>query len=129
MDNSVRTNYVGVPHRANYQQQAQKAKQTVKENSGKVAVGGAVGTATFATLRNTSKVGNSITNLIKKSKIIQETNKAKILKIFSKGKFLNNPIVKKVAGPLAGFAAISSVVGSAAKIADTCNYLESQRNV
>ena len=31
MDNSVRTNYVGVPHRANYQQQAQKAKQTVKE--------------------------------------------------------------------------------------------------
>jgi hypothetical protein len=55
-------------------------------------------------------------------------NKAKILKIFSKGRFLNNPIVKKIAGPLAGFAAISSVVGSAAKIADTCNYLEGQRN-
>lgn len=127
--NSVNSNYVGIPHRGVSKEQVYRAKQNVKENSGEIAAGGAVGTATFATLRNSSKIGNSLTKLVQESKVIQASNKAKILKIFSKGHFLSNPIVKKIAGPLAGFAALSTVVGSAAKVADTCQYLEGQRPI
>lgn len=126
MDNSINSSYVGVPHRANYQQEVIKAKQKVKENTTDMIVGGTIGTATFGAMRNSSKVGNSIINLVKQSKALKAANKAKIIKIFEKGKFLNNPVVKKVAGPLAAFAALSTVVGSAAKIADTCQYLQGQ---
>ena len=128
MSNSIKSGYVGVPHRANYKQQVQQAKQSVKENAGDIAVSGAVGTATFSALKNSSKIGNSAVKLVQESKLIQASNKAKILKIFSKGKFLSHPVVKKLEGPLASFAALSTVVGSAAKVADTCNYLSSQNS-
>lgn len=126
---SITPNYVGVPHRAITREQVQRAKQKVQENSTEMAVGGTVGTATFSTLRNSSKVTNSAVKLIQESKIIQASKKAKILKIFEKGRFLNHPVVKKIAGPLAGFAALSTVVGSASKIADTCTYLDGQRQI
>ncbi len=129
MNGVSNTTFVGVPHRGISKEQVQKAKQSVKENSTEMAVGGTVGAATFQTLRNGSRVGNSITRLIQETKLIKASNKAKILKIFEKGRFLNHPVVKKVAGPLAGFAALSTVVGSAAKIADTCQYIESTRQV
>lgn len=123
------SNYVGVPHRAITREQVQRAKQRAQENSTEMAVGGAVGTATFATLKNSTKVGNSAVKLVQESKLLQASKKAKILKIFGKAKFLKNPVVQKIAGPLAGFAALSSVVGSASKIADTCTYLEGQRPI
>ena len=123
------SNYVGVPHRAITREQVQRAKQRAQENSTEMAVGGAVGTATFATLKNSTKIGNSAVKLVQESKLLQATKKAKILKIFGKAKFLKNPVVQKIAGPLAGFAALSSVVGSASKIADTCTYLEGQRPI
>ena len=129
MNGVSNTTFVGVPHRGISKEQVQKAKQSVKENSTEMTVGGTVGAATFQTLRNGSRVGNSITRLIQETKLIKASNKAKILKIFEKGRFLNHPVVKKVAGPLAGFAALSTVVGSAAKIADTCQYIESTRQV
>ena len=129
MNGVSNTTFVGVPHRGISKEQVQKAKQSVKENSTEMAVGGTVGAATFQTLRNGSRVGNSINRLIQETKLIKASNKAKILKIFEKGRFLNHPVVKKVAGPLAGFAALSTVVGSAAKIADTCQYIESTRQV
>ena len=123
------SNYVGVPHRAITREQVQRAKQRAQENSTEMAVGGAVGTATFATLKNSTKIGNSAVKLVQESKLLQASKKAKILKIFGKAKFLKNPVVQKIAGPLAGFAALSSVVGSASKIADTCTYLEGQRPI
>lgn len=123
------SNYVGVPHRAITREQVQRAKQKAQENSTEMAVGGAVGTATFATLKNSTKIGNSAVKLVQESKLLQASKKAKILKIFGKAKFLKNPVVQKIAGPLAGFAALSSVVGSASKIADTCTYLEGQRPI
>lgn len=127
MDYSNYNNYTGVPHRAINREQIQHAKQKVKENSTEMAVGGGVGAATFATIRNSSRIGNSAIKLVQESNAIKASNKAKILRIFQKSKFFRHPMVQKIAGPLAGFAALSSVVGSAAKIADTCNYLESQR--
>ncbi len=123
------SNYVGVPHRAITREQVQRAKQRAQENSTEMAVGGAVGTATFATLKNSTKISNSAVKLVQESKLLQASKKAKILKIFGKAKFLKNPVVQKIAGPLAGFAALSSVVGSASKIADTCTYLEGQRPI
>lgn len=123
------SNYVGVPHRAITREQVQRAKQRAQENSTEMAVGGAVGTATFATLKNSTKIGNSAVKLVQESKLLQASKKAKILKIFGKAKFLKNSVVQKIAGPLAGFAALSSVVGSASKIADTCTYLEGQRPI
>lgn len=129
MNGVSNTTFVGVPHRGISKEQVQKAKQSVKENSTEMAVGGTVGAATFQTLRNGSRVGNSITRLIQETKLIKASNKAKILKIFEKGRFLNHPVVKKVAGPLAGFAALSTVVGSAAKIADTCQYIKTTKQV
>ena len=54
------SNYVGVPHRALTREQMQRAKQRVQENSTEMAVGGTVGTATFATLKNsTKKIGRA----------------------------------------------------------------------
>jgi len=114
------TPYTGVPSRGN-------AQQTVKENSGKIAAGGAVGAATFATIKNSTKVGNRIVQTVKTSQAIKAANKAKILQVFSKFKFFKNPIVQKAAGPLAAFASLSAVVGSVAKIADTCDYLTDKR--
>lgn len=124
MDYSVNSN---VAYRGQYRDQMNKAKQTVKENSGEIAVGGAVGTATFETIRNSSRIGNSAAKLVQESKIIQASKKAKILKIFERGKFMSHPIVKKIAGPLSAFAALSAVFGSAAKVADTCQYLQSTK--
>lgn len=129
MDNSINTRFVGVPHRGISKEQVTKAKQSVKENSTEMVVGGTLGAGTFQALRNSSKIGNSAMKLIQESKLIQASNKAKILKIFEKGKFLKHPVVKKIAGPLAAFAALSTVVGSAAKIADTCQYIEGQRPI
>lgn len=126
MNGVSNTTYTGIPHRGISPERMQKAKQTVKDNSTEMAVGGGIGAATFQTLRNGSKVGNSVTKLIQESKIIQASNKAKILRIFEKSRFLRNPVIQKIAGPLAGFAGLSAVVGSATKIADTCQYLHSQ---
>ncbi len=122
--NGVNSTYVGIPHRGISPEKVQRAKQAVKDNSTEMAVGGGVGAATFQTLRNGSKIGNSVTRLIQESKIIKASNKAKILKIFEKSKFLRNPVIQKIAGPLAGFAGLSAVVGSATKIADTCQFLQ-----
>lgn len=113
---TINSNYVGVPPRTNVQ-------QTVHDNSGKIAVGGAAGAATFATLRNSAKVSNKIVQTANNARGLQALNKSKILKIIANNKFLNNPVMRKIAGPLAGFAAFSSVVGSVAKVADTCNYI------
>lgn len=125
----ITSNYKGVPHRAITREQMQRAKQKVQDNSTEMAVGGTVGTATFASIRNSTKIGNSAVRLVQESKVIQASKKAKILKIFEKGRFFKNPIVKKIAGPLATFAALSTVVGSASKIADTCTYLEGQKPI
>lgn len=119
------SNYSGVPHRAISREQV---KRHFEENSGEIAVGSGVGTATFATLRNSAKVGDRAVKLVNETKYIQAANKAKILKVFSKFKFLNNPVVRKLAGPLAGFAGLSTLFASTAKIADTCSYLQGKKD-
>ena len=67
------SNYVGVPHRAITREQVQRAKQKAQENSTEMAVGGAVGTATFATLKNSTKIGNSAVKL-KSWKYLEKLN-------------------------------------------------------
>ena len=123
MDRIV-SNYSGVPHRAISREQVRKS---FEENSGEIAIGSGVGTATFAALRNSAKVSERTVKLVNETKYIQAANKAKILKVFSKFKFLNNPVVKKLAGPLAGFAGLSTLFASTAKIADTYSYLQGNK--
>jgi hypothetical protein len=89
---------------------------------------GSAGVATFGALRNSSKIGNNIVRAIKTSKAIKVDKQTKLLKILSNikpvAKYVNNPIVKGAAGALAGLSAVTALVGSTAKIADTCNYLQ-----
>lgn len=118
MNNISSNPYVGVPSR----------NDSVRRNSEEVAAGGAVGTATFATIRNSSKIGNSVIKTVKESSALKNSNKEKIIKILEGSKFINKfPFIKKIAGPLAGFSALATVTGSAVKIADTCNYLQQNK--
>ena len=105
----------------------QEIKANIEDNSGKYAAGGGVGVATFGALRNSTKIGTRAVQTINESRILHAAKKAKILKIFSKFKFLRNPMVQKIAGPLAAFAGLSAVTGSAVKIVDTCQFLKGEK--
>lgn len=111
-------------------ERAQRIGQKVKDNSTELTVGGGAGLATFATIKNTSKIGNSLTRAIKSSKKIKVQKQAQLLELLGKfkplAKFTNNPMVRKAAGGLAGLSAITTLVGSSAKIVDTCSYLKAQ---
>lgn len=104
--------------------------QQVKDHSTGIAVGGGAGVATFTTVRNSSKIGNSFIKAIKGSKAIKAQKQSQILELVGKckplAKFANNPIVKKAAGGLAGLSAVTTLIGSTAKIADTYGYLRDQ---
>jgi len=93
-------------------------------------IGGGVGAATFATVRNSSKVGNTLVKSVKASKMLKNAKKTQVLELFSKfkplAKHINNPIVKGVAGAFATMAAGVALIGSIGKIADTCSYLKTQ---
>lgn len=105
----------------------QQAKQTINDNSTQLAVEGGVGAATFGAIRNSGQIGKKVSQAVKGSKLIQADKQAKLLKIIEKcepiAKYAKNPIVKKATGVLGGLFAATSLVGSTAKIADTCNYL------
>ena len=111
-----------------YGSRAQDVKQHINENSTQMTREGAVGLATFGTIRNSSKIGNKLVNAVKTSKIIKADKQAKLLQLASRikplAKHLNNPIIKGTAGVLAGLSAATALVGSTAKIADTANYLK-----
>ena len=101
-------------------------REDISENSGKIAIGGATGTAAFSTMRNSTKIANKMTRIVNESSKLTKANQAKLAKIFSKVKWLNNPVMRKFTGPLAAFSALSAVVGSTVKIADTCNFFTHQ---
>lgn len=107
-----------------------KIGQKVKDNSTEMTVGGGAGVATFGTLSNSSKIGNSLVKAVKTSKKLKLEKQTQILELFAKfkpmAKYVNNPIVRKAAGGLAGLSAITTLAGSSAKIVDTCSYLKSQ---
>ncbi len=109
-------------------QRYQQAKQTISDNSTQIAVEGGVGAATFGAIRNSSKIGKSVSQAVKTSKLIKVDKQAKLLKILEGceplARFAKIPVVKKAAGVLGGVFAATSLVGATAKIADTCNYLQ-----
>ena len=96
--------------------------RNVKDKSTEMQIGGGAGLATFGTLRNSSS--------IKSSTKIKAQKQAQLLELIGKfkplAKFANNTAVKKVAGGLAGLSAVTGLVGSAAKIADTTTFLTAQ---
>lgn len=104
--------------------------RNVKDKSTEMQIGGGAGLATFGTLRNSSKIGNSLVRSIKSSTKIKAQKQAQLLELVGKfkplAKFANNAAVKKVAGGLAGLSAVTGLVGSAAKIADTTTFLTAQ---
>ena len=104
--------------------------RNVKDKSTEMQIGGGAGLATFGTLRNSSKIGNSLVRSIKSSTRIKAQKQAQLLELIGKfkplAKFANNTAVKKVAGGLAGLSAVTGLVGSAAKIADTTTFLTAQ---
>lgn len=104
--------------------------RNVKDKSTEMQIGGGAGLATFGTLRNSSKIGNSLVRSIKSSTKIKAQKQAQLLELIGKfkplAKFANNAAVKKVAGGLAGLSAVTGLVGSAAKIADTTTFLTAQ---
>ncbi len=104
--------------------------RNVKDKSTEMQIGGGAGLATFGTLRNSSKIGNSLVRSIKSSTKIKAQKQAQLLELIGKfkplAKFANNTAVKKVAGGLAGLSAVTGLVGSAAKIADTTTFLTAQ---
>ncbi len=104
--------------------------KNVKDKSTEMQIGGGAGLATFGTLRNSSRIGNSVVREIKRSSNIKVEKQAQLLELVGKFKplarFANNPVVKKVAGGLAGLSAVTGLVGSAAKIADTTTFLTAQ---
>lgn len=105
-------------------------QRNVKDKSTEMQIGGGAGLATFGTLRNSSKIGNSLVRSIKSSTKIKAQKQAQLLELVGKfkplAKFANNAAVKKVAGGLAGLSAVTGLVGSAAKIADTTTFLTAQ---
>lgn len=104
--------------------------RNVKDKSTEMQIGGGAGLATFGTLRNSSKIGNSLVRSIKSSTKIKAQKQAQLLELIGKfkplAKIANNTAVKKVAGGLAGLSAVTGLVGSAAKIADTTTFLTAQ---
>ncbi len=104
--------------------------EKVRDNSTEITAGGGAGFATFATINQSSKIGNGLVKAVKGSKALKVEKQAQILELMSKfkplAKFTNNPIVKKVAGGLAGLSAATTLVGSTAKIADTYSFLSNQ---
>lgn len=99
-----------------------------RDNSTQLALEGTAGMAAFGTIRNSSKIGKNVVSAIKTSKMIKADKQAKLLKLAGDfkplAKYINNPVVKGVAGALAGLSAATALVGSTAKIADTCSYLQ-----
>lgn len=106
----------------------QQAKQKINDNSTQMAVEGGVGAATFGVIKNSGKIGKSVSQAVKTSKLIKADKQAKLLKIMEGckplAKYVKNPVVQKATGALGGLFATVSLVGSTAKIADTCNYLQ-----
>ncbi len=104
--------------------------ERVRDNSTELTAGGGVGLATFGTINQSTKIGNGIVKAVKGSKAIQAEKQAQLLELLGKfkplAKFTNNPIVRKVAGGLAGLSAATTLVGSTAKIADTYGFLTAQ---
>ena len=111
-----------------YGSKAQDIKQQINDNSTQMTREGAVGLATFGTIRNSSKIGNKFVNAVKTSKMIKADKQAKLLKLAGEfkplAKHINHPVVKGIAGVLAGLSAATALVGSTVKIADTANYLK-----
>ncbi len=105
-------------------------RERVRDNSTEITAGGGAGLATFGTISQSSKIGNSVVKAVKTSKAIKVEKQAQLLELLAKceplAKFAKNPIVVKSAGALAGLSALTTLVGSAAKIADTTSYLTAQ---
>ena len=103
--------------------------QTIKDNSTEMTYGGGAGLATVGAFNQSAKVGSRISKVIQTSKNIKADKQAKILSLIEKcaplAKFAKNPVVKKVAGGLAGLSAATTLVGAGAKIVDTGGYLNS----
>ena len=115
---AINNNRIGVSSRGNL-------TTTIKDNSDGIVEGGGAATVTLATINRSAEIGNKVTRAVSTSSRLSATRKADIIELFSKIKiFKRFPILKKVAGPLAKFAGLTTVVGAVAKIADTGNFVE-----
>ena len=100
-----------------------------RDNAKSMALGGGAGAVAMGTINKSSKIGNRLVKAIKTSKAIKADRQAKLIALLTKTRFAKlakNPIVVKGAGALAGLSAVTALVGSAAKIADTYGFLSSQ---
>ena len=122
---ALTSSYSNVNYTSN--QRYQQAKQKINDNSTQLAIEGGAGAATFGAIRNSGKIGKSVSQAIKSSTFIKADKQAKLLKIIEQceplARYAKNPIVKKATGALGGIFAATSLVGATAKIADTCGYL------
>jgi len=67
-------------------------KQRVKDNSTEMQIGGGAGVATFGTLSNSSRIGNSFVKAVKTSKNIKMEKQTQLLELAAKFK----PLAKYV---------------------------------
>ena len=113
-----------------YKGEGERIQQRVKDNSTELTVGGGAGLATFGAINQSSKIGNSFAKALRNAKAVKSQKTSQILELIAKckplAKYANNPIVKKVAGGFAGLSAVTIMIGSTAKIADTYGFLASQ---
>ena len=113
-----------------YRGEGEQLRQRVRDNSTELTVGGGAGLATFGAINRSSKIGNSFVKAVRGAKAVKAEKQAQILELVSKfkplAKYTNNPIIKKVAGGFAGLSAITIMIGSTAKIADTYGFLANQ---
>ena len=108
----------------------QHLKEKVRDNSTELTVGGGAGLAAFGTINQSSRIGNSFMRALKEAKSVKVTRQNQILELVAKckplSKFATNPVVRKVAGGFAGLSAVTTLIGSTAKIADTYGFLSAQ---
>lgn len=107
-----------------------KLKESVRDNSTGMTVYGGAATAGFTAANRSAQIGNRLVKAVRGAKNIKIQRQEQILSLISKCKplarFANNPIVKGAAGVLAGFAAVTTFIGSTVKIADTYGFLTDQ---
>ena len=109
---------------------SQALEQKIKDNSTGMTIGGATGAVTFATISQSSKIGNGLVGTLKRTSSIKTARQNQLLSLLEKckplAKFANNPLVKRCAGVLGGLSAATSLLVTAAQASDTCEFLMAQ---
>lgn len=107
-----------------------RLKKSVSDNSTEITVYGGTATAGLTAVNRSAQIGNRFAQAVKNAKGIKVQRQEQILGLISKckplAKIANNPVVKGVTSIFAGLAAVTTLVGSTAKIADTYGFLSDQ---